>query len=584
VQLKLTSLIAIALVVPALAAGEPLIRLEFEGADDEGVRIVGDANRVTGRFGGAIEFTNHLQRVELPLAREFDSIKAITVGGWFFPRRSGEQYFFFRGLPRTAPQGERMFRPQERWVNFVLGTDRRGFLLGTIHGNGTMPFPHVTIDEVPINAWSQIVVVKDARGYQKFYRNGVMVHSDGGSSHAPMMRPFVDTADGEPVRLAMPMGGLVGEVWIYPRELTPDEIRRDFEQKREKYSPAVAPTSVTLRTMNAHYAAGLWKKPITREHWPAERRRILDGAWKVFGRMPEEKVPLEPQVLAEEDCGSYVRRKVSIQVQEKDRMPAYLLVPKKLEGRVPAIVCFYGTTSGAGKETTVGLSGARPGSPPERNRAFAIDMVEAGFVALAPDYLRDGERVKPGKRPYDTTDFYEQFPDWSIHGKDAWDTSRAIDYLQTLDFVDGEKIGMVGHSYGGHSTIFTAALDERIKAAFANGPVSDFRHHGMHWAVPKGSGNSQSLPAMRPFVLDHTLPIPVTFYEFTSLIAPRPLMVGQAAGERRPMEEENYAAVKQVYESLGVPERVKYVWYAGDHDFPEPVRKAAVEWFKRWLK
>ena len=72
-------------------------------------------------------------------------------------------------------------------------------------------------------------------------------------------------------------------------------------------------------------------------------------------------------------------------MQEKDRMPAYLLVPKKLEGRVPAIVCFYGTTSGAGKETTVGLSGARPGSPPERNRAFAIDMVEAGFVALAAD-------------------------------------------------------------------------------------------------------------------------------------------------------------------------------------------------------
>lgn len=582
-RFNLPHLITIVLVAPALAADEPLIRLEFEGAD-EGVRVVGDAKRITGRFGGAIEFTNHLQYVEFPLTRRLDSVEAVSVGGWFFPRRSGEQYLFFRGLPETAPQGERMFRPQERWVNFVLGTDQRGFLLGTIHGNGTMPFPHVTIDEAPINAWSQLVVVKDARGHQKFYRNGVMVHSDEGSSYAPKVRAFVDTEAADPVRLAMPMGGLVGEAWIYPRELTAEEVRGDFEQKREKYTPAIAPTPLTLREMNAHHAGGLWKAPITRDAWPAERRRILDGVWKVFGKMPEGKAPLEPQVLAEEDCGSYVRRKVSIQVQPGDRMPAYLLVPKKIDGRVPAIICFYGTTSGAGKETTVGLSAARPGSPPERNRAFAIDMVEAGFVALAPDYLRDGERVKPGKRPYDTTDFYEQFPDWSIHGKDAWDTSRAIDYLQTLDFVDGEKIGMVGHSYGGHSTIFAAALDERIKVAFANGPVSDFRHHGMHWAVPKGGGNSQSLPAMRPYVLDHTLPIPVTFYEFTSLIAPRPLMVGQAAGERRPMEEENYAAVKQVYDALSVPERVKYVWYAGDHDFPAPVRKAAVEWFRRWLK
>src|SRR5207248_2681560 len=160
---------------------------------------------------------------------------------------------------------------------------------------------------------------------------------------------------------------------------------------------------------------------------------------------------------------SYVRRKVSLQVQPGDRMPAYLLIPKNLKGREPAVVCFYGTTAGAGKDTTVGLSGAKPGSPPERNRAFAIDMVEAGFVAFAADYLR----------------------------------------------------------------------------------------HGLPWGVPKGGGNSQSMPALRPYVLDHTRPLPVTFSEFTALIAPRPLAVGQAVGERRPMEEENHAAVAQVYRALG---------------------------------
>ena len=67
-------------------------------------------------------------------------------------------------------------------------------------------------------------------------------------------------------------------------------------------------------------------------------------------------------------------------------------------------------------------------------------MAEAGFVAIAPDYLRDSERIKPGRRPYDTTDFYNEFPDWSIHGKDVWDTMRAIDYLETLDIVDRAAI------------------------------------------------------------------------------------------------------------------------------------------------
>jgi len=309
---------------------------------------------------------------------------------------------------------------------------------------------------------------------------------------------------------------------------------------------------------------------------------------KILGEFPREKVPPDPQILSETDCGAYLRRKVSIQVQPNDRMPAYLLIPKRLltstpPMRAPAILCFYGTTSGAGKETTVGLSGRTPGTPPGKNAAFAVTLAKAGFVAFAADYLRDGERTKPGRRPYDTTDFYNEFPDWSIHGKDIWDNMRAIDYLQTLDFVDPDKIGMTGHSYGGHSTIFAAALEPRIKVAVANGPVSDFLHHGLHWAVPKGAGNSQSMPALRPYVLDHTLPLPVTFYEFTALIAPRPFLCGQAVGERRPMEEENYAAVKQIYDALGFPERVRYHWYAGDHDYPPAAQQAAVEWFRRWF-
>lgn len=52
--------------------------------------------------------------------------------------------------------------------------------------------------------------------------------------------------------------------------------------------------------------------------------------------------------------------------------------------------------------------------------------------------------------------------------------SRAIDFLETLDLVDAKRIGMMGHSYGGHGTIFAAALDPRIACAVSNGPVSEF--------------------------------------------------------------------------------------------------------------
>jgi hypothetical protein len=429
--------------------------------------------------------------------------------------------------------------------------------MGTLNGNGRMPFPHVTLDAVPINTWNQLVIVKDAEGYQQFYQNGALIHTDRDAAAAPQVLPFRETpeGEGEPVRLTMPLGGLIGEAWIYGRALSPEEIREDYLGKRDRYRPAPAAEPVDLREMDCHPAAGLWKHPPTAESWPEERRRIHEAALQVLGAFPTDRAPLDARVVSEEDCGRYIRRKVSLAVQPGDRMPAYLLVPKKLMGKAPAILCFYGTTSGAGKETTVGLSGGKPGTPPEKNRAFAVDMVEAGFVAFAADYLRDGERIEPGMRPYDTTRLYERFPGWSVHGKDAWDSMRAIDYLQTLPFVQPDRIGMVGHSYGGHSTVFTTAMEPRIKAAVANGPVSSFRGHGMHWGVPKGASNSQSLPAMRPYLLDPTLPLPITFYEFTSLIAPRPLLVGQAVGERRPEEEENHAAVRQVYEGLGHPDQ-----------------------------
>ena len=560
---------------------DAVLYLDFE--DQSPFRLEHGAKIREGRYGKAIEFTTPLQYAEIEFTKQLDGIRSMSLGGWFFPYRSGEQNFLFRGLPRIEERGNRMFPRETDWVNFVLGTDQHGFLLGAINGNGTMPFPHVTINEVQFDAWNQLIVTKTAEGTHKFYLNGTLVHTDENATSGRKPWAFRDTAAGEPLRLAMPLGGLIGEMWIFSRELSADEIRTDFLSKKDRYNPAHGGLALKLREMNMHPAADLRTKDVTKTNWPESRARIEKAALEILGAFPTNKVPLAPHLISETDCGRYLRRKVSIQVQPGDRMPAYLLVPKSIQGRVPAIICFYGTTSGAGKETTVGLSGRAPGTPPDRNASFAIDMVEAGFVAFAADYLRDGERIKAGRRPYDTTDFYKEFPDWSIHGKDIWDNQRAVDYLQSLDFVDPEKIGMTGYSYGGHSTIFTAAFEPRIKVAVANGPVSDFLHHGMHWAVPKGGGNSQSMPNLRPYVIDHTLPLPLTFYEFTALIAPRPLLVGQAVGERRPMEEENYAGVSHVYRALGASEKVRYHWYAGDHDYPPEAREAAVEWFKRWF-
>lgn len=118
----------------------------------------------------ALKFTTARQTAELDrrgmqnLSAALRDVEALTIGGWFRLRRQGEQVLLGRGDVRIGPLGERFFRPSEEFVNFCLGTDRRGFLMGTINGNGTMPFVHVTVNRVPVQVWQQLVVVKDAKG------------------------------------------------------------------------------------------------------------------------------------------------------------------------------------------------------------------------------------------------------------------------------------------------------------------------------------------------------------------------------------------------------------------------------------
>jgi hypothetical protein len=107
--------------------------------------------------------------------------------------------------------------------------------------------------------------------------------------------------------------------------------------------------------------------------------------------------------------------------------------------------------------------------------------------------------------------------------------------------------------------------------------------HGMHWGVPDGTIKSGSFPALWPYLLDRTLPLAIACCEFTALIAPRLPPVARAVGDRRQWREEYGAVVTQVDDALGTGDRVRYVWYPGDHHFPPNAQMPAVDWFKGWL-
>lgn len=62
------------------------------------------------------------------------------------------------------------------------------------------------------------------------------------------------------------------------------------------------------------------------------------------------------------------------------------------------------------------------------------------------------------------------------------DQLRGLDFLQSLDFVDGERIGLWGWSYGGYMTLMTTLqAPGRFAAAVAGAPVTDWALYDTHY-------------------------------------------------------------------------------------------------------
>ena len=278
------------------------------------------------------------------------------------------------------------------------------------------------------------------------------------------------------------------------------------------------------------------------------------------------------------DCGSYVRHKLRYIVGDQEEIPAYLLVPTAVMMGSPAIVAMH-QTNDFGKDEVVGLYG-------NKDYAYGHELATHGYVVLAPDYLTAGERVFPGKGNFDSAPFYEKYPNWSMVGKDIEDSMSAIDVLYTFDFVDKNKIGVIGHSHGGSNVIFAMALDERISAGVSNCGMSVISEEEkcLEWSTEDGY---IYFPKLRKYLLERK-DLPFDINEVAALIAPRPWCNISAYYDETLGNQEFLAEVgvqfNQVYKLFGKQNHFCYFMHGNDHSFPKFARSLAYEWLDRFLK
>jgi cephalosporin-C deacetylase-like acetyl esterase len=197
-----------------------------------------------------------------------------------------------------------------------------------------------------------------------------------------------------------------------------------------------------------------------------------------------------------------------------------------------------------------------------------------------------GERVYPGKERFDSAPFYEKYPDWSMVGKDIEDSMSAIDVLCTFDFVDINKIGVIGHSHGGINAIFAMAMDERIAVGVSNCGMSVISEEEkcLEWSAEDGY---TYFPKLRKYLLAGE-ELPFDINEVAALIAPRPWLNISAYYDKTLGNQEFLAMVgvqlTQVYNLYGKRNHFAFFMHGNDHSFPIFARVLAYEWLDKFQK
>lgn len=315
-------------------------------------------------------------------------------------------------------------------------------------------------------------------------------------------------------------------------------------------------------------------------HW---RDAALADVLATLGTLPPPVDP-RPQLVAEWETATLIEQRWLIDLHEGLSATAYISRPRGLEPgtRRPGILCWHGHTSG-GKDGVMGHE-SRPevsGAIAETRTDYGRRMAEAGFVTLAVDWMGYGDlddRTTP--HHYDIANGRDWCNLYYLHatmlgmtplGLNLCHGRALIDFARTLPFLDADRLGVMGLSGGGTMALWSALLDQRIRAIEVICYSELFKNFGFRDVNYCGS---QITPGLFDLV---DLP------DLQGLLAPRPLLVDIGVhdeGFRVESALACYEKTRQVYAAADAPDRLWLDLFPGQHEWSG---RRSVAFFSQYL-
>jgi len=286
-------------------------------------------------------------------------------------------------------------------------------------------------------------------------------------------------------------------------------------------------------------------------------------------RVAEPTATFTTHAIMEEP--GYRRLRISYTGDEGDLIPAMLLLPPG-DAPSPAVLIHHQHNSQRylGKSEVCGLLG-------DPLQAFGPALVRRGIAVLAPDSIcfEDRRRGQTGIEPDEETDVAQHYDELcyrlvrgdTLMRKVLDDSARGISILRAHPLIDPARIGIMGHSYGGNTVLFHAALDARIAFACASGAACSYRYKMAH---QYGIEMAEVIPgfAARFDIAD-----------LVRCMAPRRVLIVSATNDAASQDADLIVASAQTaWEALGAAQSLEHARYEGDHAVTQERFDTMVHW------
>ena len=279
----------------------------------------------------------------------------------------------------------------------------------------------------------------------------------------------------------------------------------------------------------------------------AVRKRFQDDA---MGRFHAEFLPPNARTRKVRETDKWVAYDVVLDVHDQFFAWGVLILPKDLKPseKRPVVVCQHGR-NGLPMDTVDANHSAY--------NNFAAELANRGFITFAPHNLYRGEDE------YRWLDRKAKSIGCTLFSFIVASHDQTLRWLDSLPFVDGNRIAFYGLSYGGETAVRVPSILEKYCLSICSGDFNQWTR--------KVAATDQPFSFMNTIEWEMpywNLGSTFDYAEMAYLMLPRPFMVerghNDAVGRDQWVAHE-FAKVRWLYAQFGLSDRVAIEFFQGGH-------------------